>query len=416
MAVVENAPPLMDATMSPIERLDACRATIDAREQDVHAFVDLDLDAATQVARGLDTVPTDTQKQLHGITTAIKEIIDVQGMTCAWGSAAHAGRKATRDASLVTALKTAGANIVGTTVSTEYAIASAGPTRNPHNLGKTPGGSSSGSAAAVGAGMVELAVGTQTIGSIIRPALYCGASGLKLSYDAITPEGVMPLQPTLDHIGLFAKDWALMDRALDALGLFSPDSTPPARCFFVDTNARLSDAVIAARNTAIKRIEAQGFEIVQASALSAKRDDLETLARDLTNLGLLTHHVRDYENTPELWSDTAKHSLTAAQEFSKDQIDDMHAACAAARNAIGDVAGPGDIFLSDAIEDVAPDWSADKTGNNRLQGLWSVLGLPTAAWTTNFDRKTGLPVGVQVSAPMGSDRWLAQLMIKLNGD
>jgi len=84
--------------------------------------------------------------------------------------------------------------------------------------------------------------------------------------------------------------------------------------------------------------------------------------------------------------------------------------------AIGDVAGPGDIFLSDAIEDVAPDWSADKTGNNRLQGLWSVLGLPTAAWTTNFDRKTGLPVGVQVSAPMGSDRWLAQLMIKLNGD
>ncbi len=161
----------------------------------------------------------------------------MQGMTCAWGSAAHAGRKATRDASLVTALKTAGANIVGTTVSTEYAIASAGPTRNPHNLGKTPGGSSSGSAAAVGAGMVELAVGTQTIGSIIRPALYCGASGLKLSYDAITLEGVMPLQPTLDHIGLFAKDWALMDRALDALGLFSPDSTPPARCFFVDTNA-----------------------------------------------------------------------------------------------------------------------------------------------------------------------------------
>lgn len=405
----------MDDKASPSARLNACRAKIDAREKDVRAFVDLDLDAAIHVAHELDKVPTDAQKQLHGVPTAIKEIIDVQGLTCAWGSAAHAGRKATRDASLVTALIRAGANIVGTTVSTEYAIASAGPTRNPHDLAKTPGGSSSGSAAAVGAGMVDLAVGTQTIGSIIRPALYCGIAGLKLGHDAVSLNGVMPLQPTLDHIGLFARDWTLIDRALDALSLFPPNPSQPGRCFFVETNVPLSDAVIAARNAAIKAIEAQGFEIAEASALSAKRDELEMLARDLTSLGLLTHHVRDFENTPDLWSDTAKHLLAEAKSFSADQIDDMHAACNAARAAIGDMAGPGDIFLSDAIEDVAPDWAADKTGNNRLQGLWSVLGLPTAAWTTGMDSKNNLPVGVQVSAPMGQDRWLAGLMKILGG-
>lgn len=399
---------------SPSNRLDACRAIIDAREKDVRAFVDLDLDAATDVAQELDNVSTDARKQLHGVPTAIKEIIDVQGMTCAWGSAAHAGRKATRDASLVTTLKGAGANIVGTTVSTEYAIASAGPTRNPHDIGKTPGGSSSGSAAAVGAGMVDLAVGTQTIGSIIRPALYCGVAGLKLSHDAISLDGVMPLQPTLDHIGLFAKDWALIDQALDAFGLFPPELERAGRCFFVETNAPLSDAVLDARQKALAVLDKHGFELVEASALTAKRESLETLARDLTNLGLLTHHINDFENTPDLWSDRAKSLLAEAQAFSDHQIEDMHAACAAARNAIGDVAGSGDIFLSDAIEDVAPDWSADKTGNNRLQGLWSVLGLPTAAWSTGVDTDSGLPVGVQISAPMGSERWLAQLMTELS--
>lgn len=404
----------MDGKLSPSARLNACRAAVDDREKDVQAFVDLDLDGAADTARELDGVPADTRKQLHGVATAIKEIIDVQGMTCAWGSAAHANRKPTRDAGLVTTLRNAGANIVGTTVSTEYAIASAGPTRNPHDIGKTPGGSSSGSAAAVAAGMSELAVGTQTIGSIIRPALYCGVAGLKLSHDAISMDGVMPLQPALDHIGLFARDWALIDWVLDVFGLFPPETQSANRCFFVGTEVPLSDAVKDARKSALERLETEGFEIVEASALSARRGSLETLARDLTNLGLLTHHASDFENAPELWSEIAKQALVAAQSFTDRQIDDMYAACTAARNAIGDVAGPGDIFLSDAIEDVAPDWSADKTGNNRLQGLWSVLGLPTAAWTTGIDAKSGLPVGVQISAPMGCDRWLVGLMTKLS--
>ena len=399
---------------APSARLNACRAAINDREKDVHAFVDLDLDAATHVAHALDGVPADARKQLHGVPTAIKEIIDVQGLTCAWGSAVHASRKGIRDAGLVTALIDAGANIVGTTVSTEYAIASAGPTRNPHDLKKTPGGSSSGSAAAVGAGMVDLAVGTQTIGSIIRPALYCGIVGLKLSHDTVNLDGVMPLQPTLDHIGLFAKDWALIDQALDAFGLFPPGSHTPRRCFFVGTRVALSDAILDARQKAITVLEKQGFEIVEASALTAKREHLETLARNLTNLGLLVHHINDFKTAPDLWSERAKSLLAEAQAFSDQQIEDMHTACTTARNAITDVAQPGDIFLSDAIEDVAPDWSADKTGNNRLQGLWSVLGLPTAAWSTGVDPKSGLPVGVQISAPMGCDRWLARLMIKLN--
>lgn len=413
--MAENLSPLLNEMLSSSLRLNACLNAINDREEDVHAFVDLDQDGAIATARELDAVPADAQKLLHGIPTAIKEIIDVAGMTCGWGSPVHSDRKATRDAALVTALRKAGSNIIGTTVSTEYAIANAGPTRNPHNLSKTPGGSSSGSAAAVAAGMVELAVGTQTIGSVIRPALYCGVASLKLSHDAISMDGVMPLQPILDHIGVFAQDWVTIDLALNAFGLFPSDAHAPRRCFFVDTDVPLSDAVLCAREAAMNAIQAQGFEMTPASALSAKRKDLEILARDLTNVGLLTHHVGDFENTPELWSASAKQSLADARVFSESQIDDMHDACITVRNAIGDVAGPGDIFLSDAIEDVAPDWAKHNTGNNRLQGLWAVLGLPTAAWTTGTDAKTGLPVGVQISAPLGYDRWLTQLMIKLSG-
>lgn len=400
---------------SPSEALAQSISAIENREKDVHAFVDLQLDAARVTAAELETVPGDQQGPLHGVPIAIKEIIDTAGMICAWGSDAHAGRKADTDAAVVTALKNAGANVVGTTVSTEYAIASAGPTRNPHDLQRTPGGSSSGSAAAVAAGMVSLAVGTQTIGSVIRPALYCGVPGLKLGYGTVSMDGIMPLQAQLDHMGLMASDWHMMACALKALDLPEADTIAPRRCYVVSTDALLADVVISAHKTAREIIEDNGFEIITSSALSANRNELEHLARDLTVAGLAENHGADFDQKPETWSDVAKGQLAKGRAMTNQELDAMHKACETHRAQAREFIQPGDIILSDAINDVAPMWAPDKTGDNRLQGMWSVLDLPTAAWPVGNDPVSGMPVGVQVSAAAGADRWLVDLMKKLQG-
>ena len=136
----------------------------------------------------------------------IKDIFHVKGMPTKAGSRLPTRALRGAEATSVTKLKKAGALIMGKTVSTEFAYFAPGPTRNPHNLDHTPGGSSSGSAAAVAAGLVPLALGTQTIGSIIRPASFCGTVGFKPSYDRISKAGVIPLAPSLDHVGIFSPD------------------------------------------------------------------------------------------------------------------------------------------------------------------------------------------------------------------
>ena len=155
----------------------------------------------------------DTRPFLFGILVGVKDIFHADGFTTQAGCRLPADELQGRQAESVTKLKKAGALIMGKTVTTEFAYFTPGATRNPHNPAHTPGGSSSGSAAAVGAGMCQLAVGTQTIGSIIRPASFCGAFGMKPTYDRISRSGVIPLSTSLDHIGFFA---ASLDIALHA--------------------------------------------------------------------------------------------------------------------------------------------------------------------------------------------------------
>ena len=152
---------------------------------------------------------------LHGLPVGIKDIIDTADYPTERGTVLHQGRRPERDATLVSLLKEAGAIILGKTVSTEMAVYSPGKTRNPHNLEHTPGGSSSGSAAAVAAAMVPFAVGTQTNGSVIRPASYCGVYGFKPSFARISRHGVLTQSPPLDTIGVFSR--TLEDLALIAM-------------------------------------------------------------------------------------------------------------------------------------------------------------------------------------------------------
>ncbi len=188
---------------SKAEYLAALLARIRALEPRLHAFAWLDGDAALQ--RALDSAPADAAHGLAGVPVAVKDIIDTAGIPTEWGTPAARGRIPAESAAVVRRLEAAGGYVLGKTVTAELAYATPGPTRNPWNPAHTPGGSSSGSAAAVAAGFAPVAIGTQTNGSVIRPAAYCGVVGFKPSSGLVSRAGILAFSKTLDTVGVFAR-------------------------------------------------------------------------------------------------------------------------------------------------------------------------------------------------------------------
>jgi Asp-tRNA(Asn)/Glu-tRNA(Gln) amidotransferase A subunit family amidase len=193
----------------------SCLDRIEAREPLVHAFQSLDPGAAMAAAERADR--SEKKGPLHGVPFAAKDIIDSAEFPTGWGSAIYADRRSGRDASCIQLMKDAGAILVGKTVTTEFAYFDPGPTANPRNLAHTPGGSSSGSAAAIADFMVPLALGTQTAGSLIRPGAFCGVLAFKPTHGSVDLDGVMGCAASLDTLGGFARsvdDLVLLRRAL----------------------------------------------------------------------------------------------------------------------------------------------------------------------------------------------------------
>ena len=215
---------LASGAVKALDLAEACIARIEAREPDVQAWAWVDPDFARHQARALDAHRQAGRPigPLHGLPVGLKDIIDTAKIPTENGCAQDAGRVPIIDAALVARLKAAGAVIMGKTVTTELAFLQPGKTRNPHNPAHTPGGSSSGSAAAVADGMVPLAIGTQTGGSVIRPASYCGITGYKPSFGAIPRTGVLMQSPTLDTVGVFAR--TPCDAAMFAEALWGHDA------------------------------------------------------------------------------------------------------------------------------------------------------------------------------------------------
>src|SRR5438094_3458359 len=192
--------------LSAVALVTACLERIAARESVVGAWHHLDGDAALAAARRCDA--SEPGGPLHGVPLAVKDLIDTVDMPTGYGSAIYEGNRPAADASCVAIARAAGAIILGKTVTTEFATFTPGKTANPRNPAHTPGGSSSGSAAAVADGMVPLAFGTQTAGSVIRPGAYCGCIAYKPSFGLINRAGVKPLADNLDTIGVFARSVA----------------------------------------------------------------------------------------------------------------------------------------------------------------------------------------------------------------
>jgi Asp-tRNA(Asn)/Glu-tRNA(Gln) amidotransferase A subunit family amidase len=237
LSAADAALEIREGRLTSEELVQACLERIRALEPKVQAWTFLDEDHALTQARAVDERKRSGEPigPLHGVPVGVKDIFDTGDMPTENGTVLHRGRTPRHDAAAVAMLRSAGAVILGKTVTTECAYFSPGKTRNPHDPEHTPGGSSSGSAAAVACGMVPVALGSQTAGSVIRPASFCGVFGFKPTHGLIPRTGVLQLSRTLDHVGCFSRnveDLALLAEVLQGYDEGDPDTRPRARIPF----------------------------------------------------------------------------------------------------------------------------------------------------------------------------------------
>jgi Asp-tRNA(Asn)/Glu-tRNA(Gln) amidotransferase A subunit family amidase len=385
---------------SPSALLRRCLARIDERESEVRAWAFVAASSARQEAAALDRELKNSgpRSPLHGIPVGVKDIFDVAGMPCEWGSAVEQGRTPSIDAALVTRLRALGAVILGKTHTTAYAYFDPAPTRNPCDLDHTPGGSSSGSAAAVADGMVPLAVGSQTMGSVLRPASFCGVVGWKPTFGSLPLDGVMPFAPSLDHAGLFTSDVAGMQLAWRVLTGGSPAITPkPAELIAWPWPIERSPepAMAAAMEASLDALQSAGWR-VRCSPLPEAFVGLQrALLTVMTAEGARTHGEAYQRHGDKIG---VKLAALIAQEA---DIAQAKAVVVRAKAAFLEAVAPGSIVVTPAALGPAPQGLAS-TGDPCCNAPWTALGVP-AINVPGATTPEGLPLGLQLVAGPGAE-------------
>jgi amidase len=376
-----------------------CLDVIAAREDDVRAWQVVDADAALAEARGLDRSPS--TGPMHGIPFGVKDIIEVAGLPTGYGTPIFDNYVSTRDAGCVALLREGGAICLGKTVSTELAHFHPGKTRNPHDAGSTPGGSSSGSAAAVGAGMVPLALGTQTTGSVLRPASFCGVVGYKPTFGDITRSGVYDCAASFDTVGLMTagvEDIVLARAALlrQPLEDFAPPPLQDLRIGFCRSpfwdRAEPSTQVLV--EDAVGRLSRAGANVTELVLPDAFAEIL-TLHRTVSGYefarSIAWERTRHREKlSPVLVDGRAGDGLRISR-------DDYHAAqdaLSALRLRYRELAGALDVVLTPSARGEAPE-GLTATGDPVFNTLWTALYVPAISLPV-FTGPRGLPVGLQL--------------------
>ena len=377
---------------------------IEAQEPIVGAFQHFDRAAVMAAARRCDSEPP--RGPLHGIPVAVKDVIDTFDLPTGYGSPIYRGHRPAADAACVALARAAGAVVLGKTVSTEFACFTPGKTTNPHNPAHTPGGSSSGSAAAVGAGMAPLAFGTQTAGSILRPASYCGVVGYKPSFGLVARTGVKALADSLDTVGVMARnveDAAFFVGLLtDRRALRDIDALLPPRIGFCRTP--MWDEAEPATVAALDRVRAALLD-------SGARVDDVAVPDEHRGLVDVQNTIMGYEMTRALADERIRHSAEISPRLAQlfdhgmaigaDRYDAAQAAAAAARRGLADFFGECSAILVPAAPGEAPV-GHEYTGNPVFNRMWTLLGTPAVSIPAGRG-PTGLPVGVQLVGRIGDD-------------
>lgn len=395
LSAVQAAEAIASGNISSSELVQACLDRISERDSAVQAWAYLDAEQALSQAAECDN--QEARSPLHGVPVGIKDIIDTVDMPTCYGSLAYAGHQPQQDAECIRLLKQAGAVIMGKTVTTEFAFYAPGPTANPHNTDHTPGGSSSGSAAAVADFHVPLALGTQTAGSIIRPASYTGTVGYKPTYETFSKAGIHPLAPVMDTLGAFSRDiqdLAVLKSVLTTQAESIVTAVKPKTVAFLRTPVweQAAPHMQQAIDTFIAELSANGIEVIEPddSCLAGMTDlQMSLLAEGAhSSLGEIAERFSD-----KLRSQTLDLIALGAKT---DPM--LHENIAAVKQTATDflqqVFSEADLIVTAAAMAEAPA-GLDATGDPIFNRIWTLLGLPCLNLPLSRVA-SGLPIGVQL--------------------
>ena len=432
LSASEAARLIRDGVISSKQFVEACLARIREVDGQVQAWTFLDPDHALAQARAADEWRLQGRPTgpLHGVPVGVKDIFDTADMPTEHGSVLYAGRTPSRDAAVIAMLRAAGAVIMGKTVTTEFAYFSPGKTRNPHNPEHTPGGSSSGSAAAVAAEMVPLALGSQTNGSTIRPAAYCGVIGFKPTHGMISRQGILALSRTLDHVGLFARsidDIALLAAQLVGYDEHDPDTRPRGRIPFVEVAAEeppLPPMFAFVKTPHWERadedtkkgfaelIEQLGEQVEEIELLPSAIDAWE-LHRTIMEAEMAANLEREWEKGRDRLSEQLRAQLERGRNVRAIDYQRARSRIAPIHEGFVELFEQRyDAILTPAAAGIAPE-GLDSTGDPAFCTLWTLCGMPAISLPL-LQSTNGLPIGVQLVGPRNGDarllrtaRWLA---------
>jgi Asp-tRNA(Asn)/Glu-tRNA(Gln) amidotransferase A subunit family amidase len=363
-------------------------------ESSIHAFAYVDGQRARREASGAPAGP------LRGLTVGVKDIFDTADQPTEYGSPIYRGHRPRADAAAVSMLRQAGAVVIGKTVTAELALRSPGPTTNPHRATHTPGGSSSGSAAAVATDMVDLALGTQTAGSVIRPASFCGVFGYKPTFGVVPTAGVKQVAPSLDTVGVLASDLSILDRAR----LVLTGGEPAKRAS--------SSKVALVRSEHWDSLSADGRAAIEIAASLTGATERQ-LPDELVELSDQQPILQSYEGARSLAWERATHPgdlsealrrvLDEGANVSLQQYQVVRRRMVRARfsEVTEALFGDADVVLTPAALGEAPE-GLSSTGDPRCCRLWTLLGYPTLN-VPGLVGATGMPIGVQLVARPDED-------------
>ncbi|MGH8690057.1 MAG: amidase [Burkholderiales bacterium] len=432
LSATDAARAIRDGAITSEQLVEACLARIREAEPQVQAWQFLDPQHALAQARALDEqhragAPSGP---LHGVPVGLKDIIDTADMPTEDGTVLHAGRTPARDATVAAMLRAAGAVILGKTVTTECAYYCPGKTRNPHNPEHTPGGSSSGSAAAVAAGMVPLALGSQTNGSVIRPASFCGAYGFKPTHGLIPRHGILRLSRTLDHVGLLSRtleDLALLAEVLVGHDERDPDTRPRAPAPFVATAGQepplppllalvkgpvWERAAEDTRDAFAELVKELGDRVVEVELPESARNALDW-HRTIMEAEMAANLDAEWERGRDRLSEQLRSLMARGREVRALDYQKALARIPLLNQGFGEIFERFDAILTPAAPGTAPK-GLGSTGDPAFCTLWTLLGTPAVSLPL-MQGENGLPLGVQLVGPRHGDarllrtaRWLAR--------
>lgn len=412
--------------ISAEELTESCLDRIRQSEDQVHAWAHLDAGQARQQARAADEATRQGAPlgPLHGVPIGLKDIFDTADMPTENGTPLDAGRRPPRDAVVVARLREAGAIILGKTVTTELATYAPGPTANPRNIAHSPGGSSSGSAAAVAAGMVPLALGTQTNGSVIRPAAYCGVVGFKPTRGTIARTGILMQSATLDQVGVFANsvaDAAFLSQQIMSADAGRGDLPPLAHPDLLgglempwEGRPRLAfarspvweEAEPATRETFLGLADTLSGGLPGAK-LPAACDEAVAHHRTIGEAELSKAYDSYYVRDKDRLSPQLRGMVERGRRVSGSDYNGALAGMAAIGETLQGVFSQYDALVTPATTGEAPA-GLESTGSPIFCTLWTLCGLPCVTLPL-LTGPAGMPLGVQLVGAVGSDAKLLRI-------